>query len=214
MVTTLTTILIAYFIGAIPFGLLIARFFGTRDIREAGSGNIGATNVLRVLGMRAAIWVYLLDIGKGAAVIFLAKLVTQTALRPDLFLVLVGVAAVLGHVFPVYLRFRGGKGVATLFGVLVVLMPVETLVAVGVFLIVVALSRYVSLASMVAALSFPASVTVEQSLMGLDVPRVYWLFTVVIGIFVPVAHHSNIRRLMDGTENRLELSRPKGDSDG
>ncbi len=213
MVTLLTAILLAYLMGAVPFGLLIARAFGVRDIRTAGSGNIGATNVLRTLGMKAAVWVYLLDIGKGAAVVLLAGLVEQTVLWPDLFAVLVGVTAILGHVFPVYLRFRGGKGVATLFGVLVVLLPVETLVAAGIFIVVALLSRYVSLASMAAALSFPVSVTVEQSLMGLEISRVYWLFTVVIGIFVPVTHYRNIRRLLAGNENRFELGRTREDTD-
>ena len=117
MLTALTAILIAYLVGAIPFGLVVARIFGVRDIRQVGSGNIGATNVLRTLGMRAAVWVFLLDIGKGAVPVLLAGSVSQSAIRPDLFLVLVGLAAVLGHVLPVYLGFRGGKGVATAFGV-------------------------------------------------------------------------------------------------
>jgi len=170
MAIAFTTILVAYLIGAIPFGLLIARLFGIGDIRQAGSGNIGATNVLRVLGMKAAIWVYLLDIGKGAAAVLLAGLVPQEAVQVHLFAVLIGAAVILGHVFPAYLKFRGGKGVATASGVLVVILPVETLIAAGVFLTVVFLSRYVSLASIAAALTLPVAVTVEQSLMSWEIP--------------------------------------------
>lgn len=214
MVIALTAILVAYLIGAIPFGLLIARLFGVGDIRQIGSGNIGATNVLRVLGMKAAIWVYLLDIGKGAAAVFLAGLVPQEAVQVHLFAVLIGAAVILGHVFPAYLKFRGGKGVATASGVLVVILPVETLIAAGVFLTVVFLSRYVSLASIAAALTLPVAVTVEQSLMSREIPQAYWLLTVVIGILVLVTHYRNIRRLLAGTENRFGLTRVRGDADG
>ncbi|MCX6835836.1 MAG: glycerol-3-phosphate 1-O-acyltransferase PlsY [candidate division Zixibacteria bacterium] len=212
MVLVLTAILAAYLVGAIPFGLLVARFFGVRDIRQSGSGNIGATNVQRTLGMKAAVWVYLLDIGKGAGVVVAAAGVTQTAVPTDHFLVLVGMAAIVGHVFPVYLGFRGGKGVATAFGALLVLLPRETLIAVVVFLLMVFLTRYVSLASIAAALSFPATLMVEQALHYHHVSSVYWLLTVVIGILVPVTHRRNIQRLLAGTENRVTFRRSGGES--
>jgi glycerol-3-phosphate acyltransferase PlsY len=212
MVLVLTAILAAYLVGAIPFGLLVARFFGVRDIRQSGSGNIGATNVQRTLGMRAAIWVYLLDIGKGAGVVVAAASLTQTALSTDLFLVLAGLAAIAGHVFPVYLGFRGGKGVATAFGALLVLLPRETLIAVVAFMLMMLLTRYVSLASITAALSFPVTLIVEQILFHHHVSSVYWLLTVVIGILVPVTHRRNIQRLLAGTENRVALRRSGGES--
>ena len=212
MVLVFTVIIAAYFVGAIPFGLLVARFFGVRDIRQLGSGNIGATNVQRTLGMQAAIWVYILDIGKGAGAVLTAAVLTQTAVSKDLFLVLVGLAAIVGHIFPVYLRFRGGKGVATASGVLLVLLPLETLIAGVVFLLMVYLTRYVSVASIAAALSLPATVTVEQAFLNQEVSRVYWLLTVVIGVLVPVTHRHNIRRLLAGTENRVTLRRPGGET--
>lgn len=212
MVLVLTAIVAAYLVGAIPFGLLVARFFGVRDIRQSGSGNIGATNVQRTLGMKAAIWVYLLDIGKGAGVVAATTGVTQTAVPNDLFLVLVGLAAIVGHVFPVYLGFRGGKGVATASGALLVLLPRETLIAVSVFLLMVLLTRYVSLASITAALSFPATLTVEQVLLQHHVSSVYWLPTVVISVLVPVTHRRNIQRLLAGTENRVTFRRSGGES--
>jgi len=213
MTINLTAILIAYLIGAVPFGLLVARIFGVRDIRKIGSGNIGATNVLRTLGIKAAVWVYLLDIGKGAAVVWAAGIVFRETARPELMAVLVGVTAILGHIFPIYLRFRGGKGVATAAGVLAVLLPLETLVAVVVFLVVVFSTRYVSVASIAAALALPLTVVVEQSLYEQEVPQVYWLLTVVIGVFVPLTHLRNIRRLLAGTENRFSFGGRRGDNE-
>lgn len=214
MTITLTAILAAYLIGAIPFGLLVARMYGVADIRQVGSKNIGATNVLRVLGMKAAVWVYLFDIGKGAGVVWVASRLGQESLQAELFLVLVGLAAIVGHVYPVYLGFRGGKGVATMFGVLLILLPVETLIAAAVFAVVVLVTRYVSVASIAAGLTFPVAVTTEQALLNLSVSRVYWLLTVFIGVFVPLTHHRNIRRLLAGSENRFSFSRVKGGSRG
>jgi glycerol-3-phosphate acyltransferase PlsY len=212
MALVFTAIIAAYLIGAIPFGLLVGRFFGVRDIRQLGSGNIGATNVQRALGMKAAIWVYLLDIGKGAGAILIAAVLTQTAVSKDLFLVLVGLAAIVGHVFPVYLNFRGGKGVATAFGVLLVLLPLETLVAGAVFLLLVYLTHYISVASIAAALTFPAAVTVEQAFLNQEVSRVYWFLAAVIGVLVPVTHRHNIRRLLAGTERRVTIRRSEGET--
>ncbi len=213
MTINLTAILIAYLVGAVPFGLLVARFFGVSDIRTVGSGNIGATNVLRTLGMKAAVWVYLLDIGKGALVVWLAGIVFRDANRPELMAVLVGVAAILGHIFPIYLKLKGGKGVATAAGVLAVLLPLETLIAVIVFLVVVFSTRYVSLASIAAALALPLTVACEQSLYDREVAQIYWALTVLIGLFVPFTHMHNIRRLLAGTENRFSLGGRREDDE-
>lgn len=214
MVIILTAILAAYLIGAIPFGLLVARAYGISDIRQVGSGNIGATNVLRTLGMKAAIWVYVLDIGKGAATVWGTSLLGQEVLRPDLFLVLVGLATIIGHVFPVYLRFSGGKGVAAAFGVLLVLLPVVTLLAAVVFLAVVVSTRYVSLASIAAGVTFPVAVTIQRTLLDQSVSAVYWGLTLFIGLFVPWTHRRNIKRLLAGTESRFSLSRTGGNGHG
>jgi glycerol-3-phosphate acyltransferase PlsY len=212
MIVALTAILAAYLLGAIPFGLLVARGFGVRDIRESGSGNIGATNVQRALGMKAAVWVYLLDIGKGALAVAAATFVTQPAIPRELLLVLVGLAAIIGHVFPVYLGFHGGKGVATTFGVLLVLLPRETVIAAVVFLLMVFMTRYVSVASIAAALTFPAVVTVRQVFLNHEISQYYWLLTVVIGVLVPLTHLQNIRRLLAGNESRVTLWRSGGES--
>src|ERR1700738_5228241 len=153
----LLTFLVAYLVGGVPFGYLIARARGV-DILRQGSGNIGATNVGRVLGRRCGILCFLLDFAKGALPVAVALLVRsssdaeeQLGLGPDLLPVTAGLAAFLGHLFPVYLRFRGGKGVATGAGVVAVLLPGPALGAIFVWFAVVSASRYVSLASVAAA---------------------------------------------------------------
>jgi glycerol-3-phosphate acyltransferase PlsY len=210
MFITLTAVLAAYLIGAVPFGLLVARVFGVGDIRKVGSGNIGATNVLRTLGMRAAIWVYLLDIGKGAIVVLAARQLNQTFLPAETLCVLAGLSAIVGHVFPVYIGFKGGKGVATACGVLLVLLPVETVIAGVVFFIVLGATRYVSAASIAAALAFPLTLAVEQAVLSISVSRIHWVLAILIGLLVPVTHRKNIRRLLAGTENRASFGRARG----
>lgn len=212
---TIACILAAYLIGAVPFGLLIARLYGVGDIRAHGSGNIGATNVARVAGFKAAVWVYLLDMAKGAAAVLLAMQVSEPLFARDLFLVAVVLAAILGHMFPVYLRFKGGKGVNTAFGGIIMLMPLETIVAGLVFIAVVVPSRYVSLASIVAALALPVTVIVEDLFFATRVPPAYWGLSLAVGVLVPAAHHQNIKRLLAGTESRFSFSRKsQGDNRG
>jgi len=209
----LAVILGAYLVGAVPFGLIIARLFGVTDIRARGSGNIGATNVWRVVGLKAALWVYLLDIGKGVIVILAARQVDQALLLPDLFLISCAVAVVLGHVFPVYLGFRGGKGVNTALGAMAALLPFESAVCVTVFLLVVLVSRYVSLGSMAGALALPAIIIIEAVLMDRQTPAVYLYATLAIAALVLVTHRQNIRRLRSGSETRFAL-RSKGNKAG
>jgi glycerol-3-phosphate acyltransferase PlsY len=206
MLVALAIIVLAFLIGGIPFGLLVAKAFGIRDLRELGSGNIGATNVWRVAGPKAAIWVYLLDIGKGVLAVLIARLVDQSAMPRDWFLVATALAAVFGHVFSPYLRFKGGKGVNTGLGVMLVLMPIEILITLGVFVIVVALSRYISLGSIVASLCLFAATLVEKLVMHLDISYVYIGLTLILAVVIIVTHRSNIRRLIDGTESRFSLS--------
>jgi len=207
---TFVCIMAAYLIGAVPFGLLVARLYGVPDIRAHGSGNIGATNVARVAGFRAAVWVYLFDMAKGAAAVLLARQVTEPLFARDLFMVVVVLAAILGHMFPVYLRFRGGKGVNTAFGGMIVLMPLETALAALVFLLVIFPTRYVSLASILAAIALPLTVIIEDLLLGSRVPPAYWGLSLAVGVLVPAAHHQNIRRLLAGTESRFSLSKSTG----
>jgi glycerol-3-phosphate acyltransferase PlsY len=189
----------AYLLAAIPFGYLIYRARSGRDIRAEGSGNIGATNVMRRAGPAAGIATLLLDAAKGYVAVWLAARLTGGA---PWVIAAAAVAALLGHTFPVYLRFRGGKGVATGLGVFAALAPRSVLLAVVVFAITLAAFRYVSLGSIVASAAFPVLALL------LDAPQL----PVVLGAFacsalIIVKHSSNIRRLLAGTENRLRLRR-------
>ncbi len=181
---------IAYLIGSIPFGLIVTRLGGAGDVRAIGSGNIGATNVLRTGRKGLAIATLLLDVLKGALPVWLA-----TRYGPGMAVV-AGLGAVLGHCFPVWLKFQGGKGVATALGVMAVLTPLVALLAVLLFVVVTALSRYVSLGSILGAL---AACVLAYALGHVHAAALYLVLTLVI-----VAKHAgNIRRLLDGTESKL-----------
>ena len=203
-------ILIAYLIGGIPFGLLVPRLFGVADIRQYGSGNIGATNVLRVLGFKAAVWVYIGDIAKGIIAVFIARYVLthyQVDIIPaDTLQVLTVLAAVLGHVFPLYLRFRGGKGVNTALGGILALLPIEAILSFGVFAVVVFISRYVSLGSMLGALAFLAIMLIEKYALHKPFAMVYIVMAAVVAMLIIVTHRQNIIRLIAGTEHKFSRS--------
>jgi glycerol-3-phosphate acyltransferase PlsY len=182
--------LVSYLIGSIPFGLIVTRLGGAGDLRAIGSGNIGATNVLRTGRKSLAIATLILDVLKGALPVWLAG-----RYGPDMAVV-AGLGAVLGHCFPVWLKFRGGKGVATALGVMLVLTPLVALLAVLLFAAVAALTRYVSLGSMLGAV---AACVLAWLLGHVQAAELYVLLTLLI-----VAKHAgNIRRLFDGTESKF-----------
>jgi glycerol-3-phosphate acyltransferase PlsY len=192
----LLSIALAYLLGSIPFGYLLVRFFRKEDIRTTGSGNIGATNVLRSGSKGLGIATLLLDLGKA----FLAVRIAQHLAPGDYDLaVTAAVVAVLGHVFPIWLGFRGGKGVASALGVFFALTWPSAVGILIVFLIVVAISRYVSLASIVAAAAFPLF---GFYFVPLRTPVVIAGF-LFIPLLIIVKHHQNIRRLLSGTESRF-----------
>jgi acyl-phosphate glycerol 3-phosphate acyltransferase len=193
----------AYLVGAVPFGYLVARSKGV-DILSHGSGNIGATNVGRILGRRYGIFVFLLDFAKGALPVALAGLLAREDLPREWLQVTAGVAAFLGHLFPIYLGFRGGKGVATGAGVVAVLVPWPTAIAVLVWLAVVALTRYVSLASLVAAAVLCCLRVALTPEPWSGPSAVVTVFCLVAAALVAVRHRANIGRLLGGTENRLK----------
>ena len=195
------TFLGAYLIGAVPFGLLIG-FLNGKDVRKEGSCNIGATNVTRVVGKWWGKLCFLCDFLKG----FLPVILTMRLLDPGSgwLTALAAVAAMLGHVFPVYLGFKGGKGVSTAAGAALALCPLAVVIAGAVWVIVFFLSRYVSLASLAAALALPVSAW----LLGFfGVVKFFLPFGIVLVVFAALAfwrHRSNIVRLLNGTENRFE----------
>lgn len=204
-----------YLVGGIPFGLIVSRLKGV-DIRARGSGNLGATNVGRVLGKKWGVLVLLLDASKGAATSIAGGAyleysgldVSGHAALSDLVWLGTGLCCVIGNVAPVYLRFKGGKGVATALGVLLGIYPYLTLpalAALAVFAIVVAVSRYISLGSIVGAISMPPAFVAVSMLQGWPPADHYPLLglTVLLATAVVLRHRANIGRLLAGTENRL-----------
>jgi glycerol-3-phosphate acyltransferase PlsY len=200
MTLWLLTLALAYLLGSIPFGYLLVRIFRKEDVRDTGSGNIGATNVARAGGKGLGLLTLLLDALKGyVAVIIAAHLAPNTVHGPSTLAAAAAVAAVVGHVFPMWLRFHGGKGIATALGVFLALVPLVALAAVGVFALIVATTRLVSLGSILAAVSIPllALLLVPHRsaalLAGLS----------LISLLSIIKHHANIVRLLHGTESRF-----------
>jgi len=186
----------SYLVGAIPTSYLVSRTFAKIDLRQHGSGNLGATNLYRVLGWKYAVPVALFDIAKGAIpVLVFAPRVSSS----ELYALACGVAAIIGHVFSVFVGFKGGKGVATAAGVMLALTPLALAVAAAVWGVVVMLTGYVSLASIAAAAVLPVAVYLLEPP---DIPQLLWI-DVLIAVGVIVLHRRNIERLLKGTENRF-----------
>jgi glycerol-3-phosphate acyltransferase PlsY len=198
-------IIIGYLLGAIPFGLIVARLFGVHDIRKAGSGNIGSTNVWRVAGPVPGLIVLLCDIAKGAGAVLIASALSQNIDYAEYIKLLAGLAAILGHVFPVYLAFHGGKGVNTALGTMLTLLPKETLMVLGIFIIIVAIFKYISLGSIVAAVSLAAIIIIEYSIKPMLIHPIYIAVGVLLAALIIITHRGNIKRLMAGTENRFQF---------
>jgi len=203
-------IIASYLLGSVPFGLIIAKAHG-KDLRKIGSGNIGATNLSRAVGRKWAYFCFILDVGKGLIpMLITAGFISSEPGMAELFLwLIVGIAAVTGHILPIYLKFKGGKGVATSFGVALGLWPYYTIcaaIAFVVWIVVVLIWRYVSLGSIIASIVFPVTliviITAEQEW---DFVNLWPLLTVAIGIpiMVIVRHHENIKRIITGTEDKV-----------
>ena len=188
-------VITAYLIGSVPFAVLLAKRWGAQDLRLVGSGNVGATNVLRAYGVTPGVIVALLDMAKGAVSVILADRLNAAGAAPAA----AGVAAVIGHVFPVWLGFRGGKGVATAFGVFSILTPLAALVAFGVFMVSVWITRYVSIGSVLASATLPPVAYAT----GTPAPEV--TAALAIAVLVIVRHRANLARVRDGTERSLGL---------
>lgn len=194
---------VAYLLGSIPFGYLLVRLFRNTDVRGTGSGNIGATNVARSGGKGLGILTLVLDLAKGSVAVLLARHVAPGLPgQPSDLAVCAAIAAVIGHVFPVWLRFRGGKGVATALGVFLALVPMVVLAAVGVFLLAVLTTRFVSLASILAAATLPVFAVV----LSPDRSPIYLGGVLFISLLVILKHHANIARLLAGRESRFGSS--------
>ena len=197
-------IAIAYFIGSLPTAVLISKAFFGIDIREYGSGNSGATNTFRILGPRWGTVVMTVDVIKGVAAtslyILLPYYLTSELERTN-FMVGLGLAAVLGHIFPIWADFRGGKGVATVFGMILAIQPIVAVCCVGVFLVVLYLTRFVSLSSILASIAFAVFILVifnEKELL-------YRAFAIGVALLVILTHQKNISRLLRGSESKVPI---------
>ncbi|MFC1745419.1 glycerol-3-phosphate 1-O-acyltransferase PlsY [Candidatus Riflebacteria bacterium] len=200
-------LLFAYFLGTIPFSLIVAKFKGI-DLLKHGSGNLGATNVYRVLGLYPAIVVFLADTLKGILAVclsyFLLDKSEATSYINIIFPLLSGFCCIFGHTFSFWVAFRGGKGIATSFGVLLFLMPQPVILSFVFFWLILLLSSYVSLSSITAAISLPFFLFIFQQSAGKAFP-IYMVFVIFLAAFVIYKHKSNIKRLLQGTENRVEV---------
>ncbi len=183
----------AYLIGSIPFGYILTKLFRQVDIRRYGSGNIGATNVLRLLGWRAALPVFLLDAAKGAAAVLLARLCSEETI----FALAAALAVLIGHCFPLFLKFKGGKGAATGIGLLIPLSGAVCASAVLLAVIAIALTRYVSLGSIIGAFAVPLL------FLLFSYEPLYIIFGVAMALLVILRHRDNIKRLLNGTESKF-----------
>ncbi len=199
-------VILAYLLGSLPTAVWAGKWWHGLDIREHGSGNAGATNAMRVLGPWLGTAVLFVDALKGIAAVSLASIVNTDFLSPRSIVVyqlLLGAMAVLGHVFPLFASFKGGKGIATLIGITFILFPEAFLICLVIFLAVFFTTRYVSLGSLAAALALPIVVIWIQDITLL--PKV--IFSVAVALFVPVTHVNNIKRLLRGKENRISFKR-------
>jgi glycerol-3-phosphate acyltransferase PlsY len=202
----LLLIILAYLIGSIPTALLISRNFFGVDIRDYGSGNMGATNTYRTLGSKYGTMVMFFDILKGMLAVSLYNFIPYYLHSSNMwdrtnFMIGLGLAAVIGHIFPIYARFRGGKGVATLFGMILAVQPVIAGSCVAVFLLVLYFTRYVSLSSIFAGLSLPVCVLWIWN----DDVVLYRVFAVLVAALVILTHQKNISRILRGDENRVPI---------
>lgn len=189
-----------YLLGSIPSAVWIGRWFYHTDVRDYGSHNAGATNTLRVLGRRAALPVFLIDAAKGYAAVMLSHL---TSLEGDaLFFLKIGLTAtaILGHIFPLFAHFKGGKGVATMAGCMLAIAPIPMLMALATFFIVLAISHYVSLGSMTGGVLFPFYITIINGWAPYKIG-----FGVLVAVVLLITHRKNIKRLREGNENKTYL---------
>ena len=197
-------IILAYLLGSIPTSLIISRTQFNIDIRDYGSGNAGATNTFRVLGSKWGSIVMFFDVLKGILAVKLSLLLpfyTENEFARTNFQIGLGLAAVLGHIFPIWADFRGGKGVATLFGLIIAISPFTALGCVGVFLLVLFLTRFVSLSSILASMAFPVFILVIFNVEN----DAYRIFAIAVALLVVLTHQKNIGRLLSGSENKVPI---------
>lgn len=204
-------ILISYVIGSFPTAIIAGKWLKSIDIREHGSGNAGATNVFRVLGWKAGVTVLLIDMFKGFAPVWWLTPPNIDSETYALFQIGIGVAAIVGHIWTVFARFKGGKGVGTAAGVFLALQPVPVLLCLLSFIIIVAITRYVSLGSMISAGLLPVFIIARMVLLNEQVSLLMLGLSIVLAVLIIFMHRENIVRLKAGNENKLSFSSKKAE---
>lgn len=199
-------VVVAYLIGSISSAVWIGKRYYGVDIREHGSGNAGATNMLRVLGRKAAIPVFIIDFLKGYAAVMLAHFVSDSDDSLFLFKLVLAFFSVLGHMFPIYSKFKGGKGVATIAGSLLAIAPLALLFSFIVFFIVFAITKYVSMGSMVGGFTFPCFILLLEGEFDMK-----FIFGVIVAVLLFLTHRKNLKRVIKGEESKIYLKVPKKD---
>ncbi len=199
-------IILAYLIGSIPTAVWVSKYFFGIDIREYGSGNAGATNTFRVLGSKWGSFVMLVDVIKGVVAtslyLLLPHYLTNELCRTN-FMLGLGMASIIGHIFPIWANFKGGKGVATLLGMAVAIQPIVAACCIGVFLIVLFLTRFVSLSSILAGIAFMVFILFVFK----EQETFYRIFAVMVALMVVLTHQKNIGRIINGTESKVPILR-------
>ena len=215
-----TIIILSYLVGSIPTSIIVTKLAKGIDIRNYGSGNAGGTNVMRVLGWKHGLLVIILDALKGVlAVVVVARLhygsmpFNNATPFDDFTLVqiIAGISAVIGHIWTVFAGFRGGKGIATALGMLLMITTVDMLIAIGAFIIVVSISRYVSLGSIVGAIVVPLALVIRENIFNVNVPSYNTLlpFVIAVSLLVIFTHRKNVVRLLNGNEHKVSFSKKK-----
>ena len=211
-------IILSYLVGSIPTSIIVSKAVKGIDIRKYGSGNAGGTNVMRVLGWKHGVFVIFLDVMKGViAVVLVARLFYgplpfENASPFDDFTlvqIIAGISAVIGHIWTIFADFKGGKGIATALGMLLMIITVDMLIAIGVFLLVVTISKYVSLGSLVAAISIPISLILRENVFHTDISGYHTIlpFVILLTLLVIYTHRKNVVRIFSGTENKLSFKK-------
>jgi glycerol-3-phosphate acyltransferase PlsY len=211
MLSLLIILLLSYLAGSIPTAILASRLVLKDDIRKHGSGNAGTTNVFRVMGWKPALVVLLIDIGKGMVSVLLISKIQIDAIPLDSIIVqiLAGVFAIVGHIWTVFAGFRGGKGVGTAFGVLVSLVPMASLISLAIWIILVLITRIVSIGSLAAGVLFPVILVLQKKWLNPELPLAFIILGIGLGLLVIITHRENIKRLLKGEENRFGRKRVK-----
>jgi len=213
-------IILSYLVGSIPTSIIVSKAVKGIDIRKYGSGNAGGTNVMRVIGWKHGMLVILLDALKGAiAVILVARLhygdfPFQNATPFDDFTlvqIIAGISAVVGHIWTVFASFKGGKGIATALGMLLILVTIDMLIAIGVFVLVVTFSRYISLGSLLGAIAVPLTLVIRENLFNVNIPGYSTIlpFVILLVLLVIYTHRKNVVRILEGSESKLSFKRKK-----